>query len=290
MKPEVVAWALLFVIVVGVLYRFGAWVSRQRSRGPRQTTEDAAPDKPPAIPMSAPPPADVVASRVSVTQVSPVTPAAPNAIATPERAGSAAGVREPATANVAATLSPRLGAAAATALAARAQASQIRPDVNATLPPRAVARAAPTEQPAPAQPRPQFNEPQSDARAMLAIPSVTRSESPPHHQALPAIGKQRRVMLRARKVGGKTPSLALRIKKSGTHKIAVVSEVTRKSRSAIAGKGRPRTTVRKALEKPAARRIGVRTDKGNGLASTKAATRIVGVPRRNSRIPISTTP
>ena len=63
MKPEVLAWALLFVIAVGVLYRFGAWVSRQRSRGPRQTTEDAAPDKPPAIPTSTPQPADVVASR-----------------------------------------------------------------------------------------------------------------------------------------------------------------------------------------------------------------------------------
>ena len=137
MKPEVLAWALLFVIAVGVLYRFGAWVSRQRSRGPRQATEDAAPDKPPAIPTSAPPPADVVASRAPVTQVSPVTPAAPNAIAAPERAGSAAGVREPATAIVSPTLSPRLGAAAATALAARAQASQVRPDVKATLPPGA---------------------------------------------------------------------------------------------------------------------------------------------------------
>jgi hypothetical protein len=185
---------------------------------------------------------------------------------------------------------PRLGAAAATALAARAQASQIRPDVKATLPPGAVARAAPTEQPTPAQPRPQLNEPRPDARAMLAIPSVTRSESPPRHEPLPAVTKRRSVMPRARKVGGKTPSFALRIKKSGTHKIAVVSEVTRKSRSAIAGKGRPRTTVRKALEKPAARRIGVRTENGNALASTKAATRIVGVPRHSSRIPISTTP
>jgi hypothetical protein len=290
MKPEVLAWALLFVIAVGVLYRFGAWMNRQRSRGPRQATEDAAPDIPSAIPTSAPRTADVVASRVPVTQVSPMTPAAPNAVAAPERVASAAGVREPPTAIVSPTPSPRLGAAAATALAARAQASQIRPDVKATLPPGAVARAAPTEQPTPAQPRPQLNEPRPDARAMLAIPSVTRSESPPRHEPLPAVTKRRSVMPRARKVGGKTPSFALRIKKSGTHKIAVVSEVTRKSRSAIAGKGRPRTTVRKALEKPAARRIGVRTENGNALASTKAATRIVGVPRHSSRIPISTTP
>ena len=279
MKPEVLAWALLFVIAVGILYRFGAWINRQRIRTPRQATEEAAPDKPPAIPMSAPPPADVVASRAPMAQVSPVTPASPIAVAAPERAESAAAVREPATANVSATLSPRLGAAAATALAARAQASQIRPDVKATLPPGAVARAAPTEQPTPDQPRSQFNEPQSDAP----------SENPPRHEALPAITKQRRVMPRARKVGGKTPSFTLRIKKSDTRKISVASKSARKSRSAIAGQGRPTTTVRKALEKPAARRIGVRTENGNGLASTKAATRIVGVPRRRSRIPVSTT-
>ena len=70
MKPEVLAWALLFVIAVGILYRFGAWINRQRIRTPRQATEEAAPDKPPAIPMSAPPPADVVASRAPMAQVS----------------------------------------------------------------------------------------------------------------------------------------------------------------------------------------------------------------------------
>ena len=290
MKPEVLAWALLFVIAVGILYRFGAWINRQRIRTPRQATEEAAPDKPPAIPTSSPPPADVVASRAPMAQVSPVTPASPIAVAAPERAESAAAVREPATANVSATLSPRLGAPAATALAARAQASQVHPDVKATLPPGAVTRAAPTEQPTPAQPRPQFNEPLSDARTMFAPAPITQSESPPRHEALPTITKQRSVMPRPRKVGGKTPSFALRIKKSDTRKISVASKSARKSKPAIAGQGRSRTTVRKANEKPAARRIGVRTERSKRLATTKAATRIVGVPRRRSRIPISSTP
>ena len=195
MKPEVLAWALLFVIAVGILYRFGAWISRQRSRVPRQATEDAAQDKPPAIPTSTPPPVDVVASCAPVTEVSPVTPAKPNAIAALQRAKSEAGVREPANANVSATLSPRLGAAAATALAARAQASQIRPDVNATLPPGGVTRAAPTEQPTPAQCQTQLNESLSDARATLAPAPLTRSESPPRRETFPAITKRRSVML-----------------------------------------------------------------------------------------------
>ena len=50
MKPVVVAWALLFVVAVGVLYRFGSWIGRRRRRSPRHSTKAEESDETPPDP------------------------------------------------------------------------------------------------------------------------------------------------------------------------------------------------------------------------------------------------
>ena len=52
MKPVVLAWALLFVVAVGVLYRFGSWIGRRRRRSPRHSTKAEESDETPPDPKS----------------------------------------------------------------------------------------------------------------------------------------------------------------------------------------------------------------------------------------------
>ena len=125
----------------------------------------------------------------------------------------------------AATMSPRLGAAAAAALAARSQTSQIRPDVQATMSPSAVTRPISTDQPPPAIPEPPFNAPRTDVFETRLPAGFTRRESSSRTKVLSAPAKHRSTPLRARKVGTGAPTVGLRIKQARVRKLSGVSDV-----------------------------------------------------------------
>jgi hypothetical protein len=340
-KPVVVAWALLFVVAVGVLYRFGSWIGRRRRRSPRHSTKAEESDETPPDPKTTETP-PVVVARAPETAVASTRPATPSIAAAQARVASAPEVRQPTatstaaakppplppvtskvSANVrpstnhattapakvlrpsvsatlqppepaqpvagsgAATMSPRLGAAAVAALAARAQTSQIRPDVQATMSPGAVTRATPTDQPPPAISEPPFNAPQTDVFETRLPAGFTRRESSSRTKVLSAPAKHRSTPLRARKVGAGAPTVGLRIKQARVRKLSGVSDVQRKPGSAGASRKRLKTPSQTAIGMLFMRRIIRNAEDGNLFASTKAATRIVGVPRRGTRFHIS---
>ena len=339
MKPVVLAWALLFVVGVGVLYRVGSWIGRRRRRSPRHSTKAEESDETPPGPTSTEEPADVVVRRAPATVVAPTRPATPDIVAAPARVATAPNIRQPAATsrpaakppipapasggNVgpstnhattapakvvrpsvsatlqprepakpvvgsgAATMSPRLGAAAAAALAARAQTSQIRPDVQATISPGAVTRATPTDQPPPTIPEPPFNAPQTDVRATRLPASFTRRESPSRTKVLSAPARHRSTPLRTRKVGAGAPTVGLRIKQARVRKLSGVSDVGRQPGSARATRKQLKTPSQTTIGMLLMRRIIRNAEDGNLFASTRAATRIVGVPRRGTRFHIS---
>ena len=338
MKPVVVAWALLFVVAVGVLYRFGSWIGRRRRRSPRHSTKAEESDETPPDPKSTETPTVVVA-RAPDTAVSPMRPATPDIVAAPARVATAPNIRQPAATsrpaakppipapasggNVgpstnhattapakvvrpsvsatlqprepakpvvgsgAATMSPRLGAAAAAALAARAQTSQIRPDVQATISPGAVTRATPTDQPPPTISEPPFNAPQTDVRATRLPANFTRRESSSRTKVLSAPAKHRSTPLRTRKIGSGAPTVGLRIKQARVRKLSGVSDVGRKPGSARATRKQLKTPSQTTIGMLLMRRIIRNAEDGDLFASTRAATRIVGVPRRGTRFHIS---
>ena len=340
MRPVVVAWALLFVVAVGVLYRFGSWIGRRRRRSPRHSTKAEDSDETPPDPKSTETP-PVVVARAPETAVAPTRPARPNVAASPARVTPAPEVRQSVTASAAAakppiptpasggvanvgpstnhatttpamvlrpsvsatlqppepakpvagsgaaTMSPRLAAAAAAALAARAQTSQIRPDVQATMSPSAVTRATPTDQPPPPIPEPPFNAPQTDVFETRLPAGFTRRESSSRTKVLSAPAKHRSTPLRARKVGTGAPTVGLRIKQARVRKLSGVSDVGRKPGSARATRKRLKTPSQTTIGMLLMRRIIRNAEDGNLFASTRAATRIVGVPRRGTRFHIS---
>jgi hypothetical protein len=79
----------------------------------------------------------------------------------------------------------------------------------------------------------------------------------------------------------------LRIKQARVRKLSGVSDVERKSGSAGASRKRLKTPSQTAIGMLFMRRIIRNAEDGNLFASAKAATRIVGVPRRGTRFHIS---
>jgi len=336
-KPEVLAWALLFVVVTGILYRFFAWVGRRLGGKAETASAAAAPPEaqiPPPPPMTlapkqlVPPPARPSAppSRMatggfdaSVAATKGTTPsaapAAPPKISRPSVAATLAPPEplptspapapttqatpqppRPALPSRPATMSPIEAAAAAAAIAMRGGASRVlAPDVNATVAPGA---AKPLESAALALPKtlppaPQFAVAQPDVRAPILPPALNGTKEVISSTAAPAAvgGNKRSTKLRARKVGEGASRLDMRIKDAQARKARTSSKATRKS--AVAGASRKRlkpSTGRKALEKPPARRIGLKAEVRNLLASAKAATKIVGAPQRSLRVRITDAP
>ena len=149
MKPVVVAWALLFVVAVGVLYRFGSWIGRRRRRSPRHSTKAEELDETPPDPKTteAPP---VVGARASVTAVAPTRPATSSIAAAQARVASAPEVRQPTATSTAAAKPPPLppvtskvaaNVRPSTNHATTAPAKVLRPSVSATLQPPEVRQA-----------------------------------------------------------------------------------------------------------------------------------------------------
>jgi hypothetical protein len=102
-------------------------------------------------------------------------------------------------------------------------------------------------------------------------------------------------VLRAHRLGGEPPSLDERLRDTRTRKARPAVKTAAKTGgksadAAVAPKRLKAASVRKTPAKAPARRIGVRPDGGVLLASTKAATRIVGVPQRAPRVALTTAP
>jgi hypothetical protein len=145
-KPEVLVWALLFVIGSGIAFRFFSWVGRGKEVRPSVSgTASAAP-------------------RRAAPVISPV--------AVPEATNSARG--EPH------SISPRLAAAAAAARVTKVSSTQtLRPDVHATLAPGTIlTTSTPARLPRmPATPAQQFSGPRPDVSATIFRTSLNGAYS-----------------------------------------------------------------------------------------------------------------
>lgn len=135
-----------------------------------------------------------------------------------------------------------------------------------------------------------FDGPQPDVRATLPPaapngPHLSAASGQP--AALHPIEKKANVKLRARKIGDLPPRLDVRIKRTQTRKVLATS-ASKVRKSAEASMSPPKwltfAVKRKGAEKAQGRRIRLRRAEETLLASTRAATKIFGVPHRRPRI------
>jgi hypothetical protein len=237
-KPEVLAWALLFVVGVGLAYRFFSWL-RRRSKPMGRVHHVPMPPHP----------------ETSAALSDPITEARkPEAAATP---------LSPRPVNVHPATTPPMSVPPASFAAAPVQAA----DVRATLAPRPdIAAVPPSHSPAPLS---------------LPITEAHADDVPPTQREHITIRK-RGTWLRARKIGREIPSLNVRIKDTRGPRTRSTC-VTRKP-TAFSDRRAKSLAAPKGLEKAPPRRIGIKRENGNPLASTKTATKIVGAPRRSPRV------
>ena len=149
-----------------------------------------------------------------------------------------------------------------------------RPDVRATLAPEAPA-STPPALPASA--------PVATAPDKTAL-NGNRDDAPPPVVAAPKLNKKRSTRLHARKVGAEAPSLDIRLKDQRTRKVRRAAKAVRKTLGVAKAKRQKVSSRLKSTEKLPTRRIGLKADVAGFLASTKAATKIVGVPQRSPRV------
>jgi hypothetical protein len=101
------------------------------------------------------------------------------------------------------------------------------------------------------------------------------------------IEKKTNVKLRARKIGDQPPRLDVRIKSAQTRKARSTS-ASKVRKSAEASVSPPKWLTfamkRKGAAKATGQRIRLRTAEKSMLASTRAATKIFGVPHRRPRV------
>lgn len=266
-KPEVLVWALLFVIAVGLAYRFFDRTFRRMKR----TGEDPAALLKPSARAEAERTAPTIEARKPARfSAAPVTttppPARPVQVVVPPQADEA----PPA-------VLPRLVPAAEAAVATRGRTVIAAPDVRATLPPTFEVPDVRATLP------PTFAAP--DVRATLPPTSATMvadtapslqpaTRAPDAASAIPATIRRRGTMLRARRIGLETPPLDQRIKESRSRKLRRRSKARRKLR----------TLPKKPRKAPPPRRIGADPKGSDAFASAKAMTRIIGMPHQALRV------
>jgi hypothetical protein len=151
-KPEVLVWALLFVIGSGIAYRFFSWVGR----GNNASTDEV-----------------ITPSISGATSAAPLR-ASPDSspVAVPETTNSAQGEAH--------SISPRVAAATAAARATKVSSTQIlRPDVHATLAPGTIITTSTPARlpPMPATSAQQFSGPRPDASATIPRTSLSGTYS-----------------------------------------------------------------------------------------------------------------
>lgn len=311
-EVAVLAWALLFVIASGLVFRFFSWLGR-RSRAQRSSNaalkrvEGAVTPKAAAAPLPATAPEP--APTLPVSEV-------PHAEARPL---PAANVPKPAPARDYA--SPRSSAESTTTNVSRAVAAAYRqiaetaeapkPSVRTPLKPSIGATLAPTPPPtvlqkpsiaatlspqlvtAPAEPiapaPPPFDQVDLLDVPMPLTPSEF-SEGPVPEPEAPATHRVERkstsksMTLRARRLGEVAPRLDIRLKESRSRKVITVPRASRKPAEKAVTKEMKVLVPRSAPEKTPVRRIVRKVDAETFLASAQAQTRVVGVPQRRFRI------
>ncbi len=300
MPPEVaaLAWALLFVIASGLVFRFFSWLGR-RSRTQRSSKADALTSAEETVA----PKAAATPLPVAATAPTPAPPAAnvPKPAAARDYA-SPQSFAEPTTTNVS-----RAVAAAYRQIAETAEAP--KPSVRTTLKPSIGATLAPTSPPTvlqkpsiaatlPPQPIAPPPEPVAPLPSnQVALPDVPMPLTPsefredpapePEATSSPRVARTtatKSMTLRARRLGEVAPRLDIRLKESRSRKIITVAKASRKPTETAVPKEMKVLVPRSTREKTPVRRIVSKADADNILASTQAQTRVVGVPQRRFRI------
>ncbi len=314
MPPEVLAWALLFVVAFAVLYRAVAWVGHRLGR--RRTLED--------IPSAPPSGAPVITSPAEPSAAAPSpppSPAAPLSSPPPQRAAMTADVPRPAPARdyasakqeravsgpadapppLPASSRPAMPVGASAVMAARLAAASSRtalaPSVAATLPPfrqpSVAATLAPrTSAPVPASraaadvPAATIAAPAAEIAKVAAEPIAPSSADEeilaPSHAA--AGYARNALFLRAWRLGSEVESLDLRLRDARDRRTVQIPKTARGFSELPASKELKVLAPKPAPERTPARRIGTKAGEDNVLASAKAQTRIIGAPPKLSRV------
>ena len=323
MQPEVLAWALLFVVAFSVVYRFLAWAGRRLRQ--RRTANVAPPNVPisettidaATAPISAPPtkvsepksapPSETPALPPTIAAAPPL-PSSPAPPTSAPEAGPLPDETKPMPVAEHAPVARSMPVGAGAVMAARIAAATVRtalppsvaatlppfrqPSVAATLPPGPVASPVPapsqeanaTALEEPRQPEIASSADEQEApAAVTAMPESGESASMPLRE--PEIGDlQKSILLRAWRLRTEAPSLDLRLRGARDRKTVQTPKTVRGS-SEPAGAKELRVLAPKVVpEKMPARRIGLKGGDASILASAKAQTRIVGAPPRVSRV------
>lgn len=278
-NPEVLVWALLFVVGCGLAYRFAAWTLKRDRYSDR--IEDVIPVNPPeaeATPtadshtatISAPPVAIHVPERSASPPPRPIT-------ATPPPSPQSVETATPPITRVA-TVAPIIAASVRATLApAKAEAPTpveptqraIAPDVRATLAPRDIAAAV--------------EMPMKSTLLANVLSSIPDAIIAPGTQHITI--RRRGTRLRARRIGLEVPPLDQRIKETRAPRIRSASK-KRSKRATLSDRVNP-LLVCEGLRIRPLRRIRLNPDQDNPLASTNAKTKIVGMPRPNPRVRVA---
>jgi hypothetical protein len=250
-KPEVLAWALLFVVVFGLAYRFFSWLLRRSERsGVVQHT--SMPPRPKPVAQSEPV-IEIRKPEAASIAAPPATPPPPRPVTVHPNATPPMPV-------------PPAAFAATTTIIERTAAPVLVPDVRATLAPRPDIAAV------------------SPSQSANGVHTDDALATEREHITI----RKRGTRLRARKIGREIPSLNARIKDTRGPKTRSAS-VTRKAVASVRKRFKSLAT-RKGLEKAPPRRIGIKPEDENSLASAKAATKIVGALPRSPRVRFAATP
>ncbi|RUP10182.1 hypothetical protein [Hyphomicrobium sp.] len=305
MPPEVaaLAWALLFVIASGLVFRFFSWLGR-RARARRSSNADAltkaeetvAP-KAAAAPLSvaatapapAPPAANVPKPAPARDYVSPrssaeaATPNVSRAVAAAYR--QIAETAEAPKPSARTALKPSIGAT----LAPTPPPTVLqKPNIAATLPPQPIIPIAPNPEPIAFGPAPSDPGPAPAVPMPLTPSEFSEDPAPePETAAAPLVARTaatKSVALRARRLGEVAPRLDIRLKESRSRKVITVPKASRKPAEKAVTKEMKVLVPRSVPGKTPVRRIVRKVDAETILASAQAQTRVVGVPQRRFRI------
>lgn len=311
MKPEVLFWALFFVVAVGLVFHAFSRSSRREThiagdpetllKAPNETSagHDAPTIKTPEPVHFTAAPVAAEAARPALAQpvqtAAPQQPAEvpslalPRLVATATSEIAAHGRTVIATPDVKATLhptalttrdrvivTPSVKATLPPNPVAASGAAIVRPDVKATLPPApGVTPTAPSVARVVEPTLPSA----TSLKAVTESPEILSPSPEPDPVATPTTIRLRGTRLRARRIGQAMPPLDERIKESRSRKIRGRLKTRRKHKP-----------LPKAPRKAPARRIAAAPNVDNTFISAKATTKIVGAPPKPLRVRLAASP
>ncbi|MFT3731407.1 MAG: hypothetical protein QM780_08285 [Hyphomicrobium sp.] len=282
MQPEVLAWALLFVVAFALVYRFFAWLGRsfaaRADARPVAHEAERATTTPAVVAIPPTPQAEPIVTAAAIAAPPlPVATPPPQDIPPPIELPT---LRTALVPSIAATLPPRPKPSVAATLPPRPL-----PSVEATLPPGlryALALAAVPEAEAVADEVAVL----PPLAAIIAAPGLADEATSEVEPAPPATELQapKPFVLRARRLGTETESLDTRLRDARERKIYRTAKIVCVPPAPVALKELRVLVPKAAPEKTPARRIGQKAGDAIVLLSTKARTRIIGAAERPFRV------